>query len=337
MKPSLDVERVKNMRRRIGIILLTLLLPTIFTISLLVGPYKHLNMEDVVKYFTGDLEGVKKGIIHYRLIRSLAALVAGAALASSGLTIQYVLRNPLADPYLLGIASGAALGVLVLIYFSREPPVYSVYTVAFASGLASFGAVVIVSSILGLSSTALIVAGVSISYLLGGASMIVIVRLGEKLPGAAAWLFGTVAYVKNDYLVYTTVVSTASIVGMILLSRRIATLILGEEMSRGVGVNVNRLRIVSSFLASLAASSVVAMAGPIGFIGLAGPWLARLVIGSWFPSALLASIVAGGILTLISDVSVRLIGGGEIPLTAVSSIYGGLVLFYLTSRTGREL
>ncbi len=325
------------MRHRIGIILLTFLLPTIFIVSLLVGPYKHLNMEDVVKYFAGDLEGAKKGIIHYRLIRSLAALVAGAALATSGLTIQYVLRNPLADPYLLGIASGAALGVLVLVYFSREPPVYGIYTVAFASGLASFGAVVIVSSILGLSSTALIVAGVSISYLLGGASMIVIVRLGEKLPGATAWLFGTVAYVKYEHLVYTSVVTIASIAGMLLLSRRIATLILGEEMSRGVGIDINKLRIASSFLASLAASSVVAMAGPIGFIGLAGPWLARLIIGSWFPSVLLASIAAGGILTLVSDISVRLIGGGEIPLTAVSSIYGGLVLFYLTSRAGREL
>ncbi len=211
------------------------------------------------------------------------------------------------------------------------------YATAFIAGLGSFGAVVLLSTLMGLSATAMIVAGVSVSYLLGGVSMVLLVRLGDKIPGAAAWLFGTVAYVTPNQLVYTAIASIASLAGLLLVSRRIGTLILGEEMSRGIGVNVTTLRLASAALASLAASSVVAMAGPIGFIGLAGPWMARLLVGSWFPQAYPAALIAGAALAVFSDVTVRLVGGGEVPLTAASSLYGGIVLLYLTLRSGREL
>ncbi|MEB3861295.1 MAG: iron ABC transporter permease [Desulfurococcales archaeon] len=296
-----------------------------------------MTLGDIVDYIKGNYEGPHSGVLRYRLVRTTAAILAGAALAGSGIAIQYTLRNPLADPYLLGISSGAALGVLLLILKAQSPPVYGLYATAFIAGLGSFGAVVILSTLMGLSATAMIVAGVSVSYLLGGVSMVLLVRLGDKIPGAAAWLFGTVAYVTPNQLVYTAIASIASLAGLLLVSRRIGTLILGEEMSRGIGVNVTTLRLASAALASLAASSVVAMAGPIGFIGLAGPWMARLLVGSWFPHAYPAALIAGAALAVFSDVTVRLIGGGEVPLTAASSLYGGIVLLYLTLRSGREL
>jgi len=321
----------------VGITSLILFLFIAIIASLAIGPYKGVTLSDAVSYIIGWYSGGYSGILHYRLTRTLAALVAGASLAGSGLALQYTLRNPLADPYLLGVSSGAALGVLLLLYYAQAPPVYGVYSIAFISGLAGFSIVVAVSVLMGLSATALIVAGVSISYLLGGASMILLIRLGDRIPGAASWLFGTVAYVTLDQVLYTFIASSIGLTGLILLSRRIATLILGEEFSSGVGVRVGRLRVIVSILAALSASSVVALSGPIGFIGVAGPWIARLITGSWFPTTLVASMLAGSLLTLFSDISVRVIGGGELPLTAISSIYGGLVLFYLTARSGREL
>ncbi|MCE4602301.1 MAG: iron ABC transporter permease [Desulfurococcales archaeon] len=325
------------MNRILGYTLILLFLLTVSLASLLIGPYKGVTLGDLIDYIRGSYEGPHAGVLRYRSIRTAAAILAGAALAGSGITLQYTLRNPLADPYLLGISSGAALGVLLLILKSQSPPVYGLYTIAFISGLGSFGVVVLLSTLMGLSATAMIVAGVSVSYLLGGVSMVVLVRLGDKIPGAAAWLFGTVAYVTPQQLVYTMLASIASLAGILVISRRIGTLILGEEMSRGIGINVAALRLASAALASLAASSIVAMAGPIGFIGLAGPWMARLLIGSWFPYSYPAALIAGAGLAVFSDVTVRLVGGGEIPLTAASSLYGGVILLYLTLRSGREL
>ncbi|MEB3774083.1 MAG: iron ABC transporter permease [Desulfurococcales archaeon] len=325
------------MGRITGLAILLTLLAVLLVISMATGPYKGLGLGDAVSYLLGRYQGEGGGVLHYRLLRSMAAILAGAALAGSGASIQYILKNPLADPYLLGISSGAALGVLLLVYHTGSPPAYSVYGAAFAAGMAGFGLILGVAGMLGLSTTALIVAGVSISYLLGGASMIIITRLGDRLPGAFAWLFGTVAYVTSDMLLYTGVAAGIGVAGLALLSRRIGVLLVGEEMSRGMGVNVERVRLLTSILAALTASSVVAMAGPIGFIGLAGPWLARLLVGSWFPEVLAASLASGAVLTLFSDVSIRLIGGGELPLTAVSSLYGGAALFYLTIKTRRGL
>ncbi len=284
----------------------------------------------------GGLDPAAKGVLDYRLYRTMAAALTGLALSASGLAIQYALRNPLADPYIMGVSSTAALAVLGLYYLAEYPSPWQVYTVAFLGGLAGLAASTMVAVLLGLSGTALIVAGVSVSYLAGGLGMILALRLGDKVPMALSWLFGTVAYSVPREILYSSIGALAGVAWIALLSRRMNTLILGEEAAEGLGARVARLRIEAAVAASLATSSVVALAGPVGFIGLAGPWLARLLAGARFTSVLPVALATGALLTVVSDVLVRMVGGGEIPLTAVTSVYGGVVLYYLVAR-GRRL
>ncbi len=168
--------------------------------------------------------------------------------------------------------------------------------------------------------------------------MILIIKNTDKIPGALLWLFGTVAYSTRQEIIYSSTITVISIFVLIVYSKKINTLLLGEDVSTSLGVNVNRLRILSSTIASIATASLVALAGPVGFIGLAAPWLARLLVGSLYINALLTSLIIGPILLLGSDITVRLVGGAsELPLTAITAIYGGPVLFYLTLKSSERL
>ena len=306
--------------------------------STMVGTYKGIGPEDLVALVKGDLEGVEAGVLKYRIVRIAAAIVVGAGLSASGLALQFVLRNPLADPYLLGVSAGAAFGVLLSYLVAQSPNPLLVYMVAFISGLGGFGAVLLVALFMGLTATGLIVAGVSVSYVMAGLSMILISRLIERLPTAYSWLFGTVAYTGPRELVYTLLVVATGLAIIAVLSSQVNTLVLGEDVSKSMGTDPRVLRLTIAIDASLTSSSLVAIAGPVGFLGLAGPWMARLLVGSLFTRALPAAILTGGLLSLSSDTTVRLLASpGEIPLTAVTALYGGPILFYLTVRSGRSL
>ena len=306
--------------------------------STMVGAYKGIGLEDLAALARGELGGVEAGVLKYRLVRTAAALVVGAGLSASGLALQFALRNPLADPYLLGVSAGAAFGVLLSYLIVQSPNPALVYTVAFTSGLGGFGAVLAISLFMGLTATGLIVAGVSVSYVMAGLSMILISRLIERLPTAYSWLFGTVAYANLRELGYTVAVAAAGLAVIAALARRVNTLMLGEDVSKSMGVDPRVLRLAVAVASSLIASSLVAIAGPVGFLGLAGPWMARLLVGSAFTRALPTAIVTGSLLALSSDTTVRLLASpGEIPLTAITALYGGPILFYLAVRSGRSL
>ncbi|MCE4624611.1 MAG: iron ABC transporter permease [Desulfurococcales archaeon] len=274
-------------------------------------------------------------IVIYRLTRTVAAALLGLGLSVSGLTLQYTLRNPMADPYLLGVSSGAAFGVLVLYLFSPTPPPTLVYASGLLWGFIAFLIVIGVGGFIGGGPTSLIVAGVSVGYGFFG----LIVLAMAHMPGAQRfsfiWLFGTVAYVTRETLLVTAAIVISGTAGLAAYSQKIYTLILGDEVARASGVDVERLRLVAAFLASSIAASLVALAGPVGFLGLAAPWATRLAIGSNYRRALAGSMILGAGAAVASDLVVRLMsGGGEIPLTAVTALFGAPILFYLSKRTG---
>ncbi len=324
------------MPAKVGAAVIVLML--LFLASLLVGAYKGISLGDLLAFIKGDLEGLEEGIVKYRLVRTLAALIVGAGLSASGLALQFVLRNPLADPYLLGVSAGAAFGVLLSYLLSYAPDPLLLYSIAFISGLGGFGLVLAISLFMSLTPTGLIVAGVSVSYVMAGLSMVLISRLIERIPMAYSWLFGTVAYAGSRELAYTLIAVSMSLGTIAVLARRINTLMLGEDVSKSMGVNPGTIRLLAAVASSLAASSIVAIAGPVGFLGLAGPWMARLLVGSSFTRAYPMAAMTGGLLALASDTTVRLIASpGEVPLTAITAFYGGPILFYLTLKSGRSL
>ncbi|MCE4621714.1 MAG: iron ABC transporter permease [Desulfurococcales archaeon] len=306
-----------------------------FMVSLLTGPYKNISISDIINYFFKGSQAGKPGIIQYRLIRTTAAMVLGAGLAASGLTMQYALRNPLAEPFLLGVSSGAALGVvLVLVLINNANPLV-IYSVAMIFGIITFFVVIGIGARSGGTPTSIIVAGVSVSYAITGIIIILITKYINKINVTFMWLFGTVAYTLRETLLYSIILLIIGLIPLFVMAKRIYTLILGDDVSESMGVDVNTTRYASLILSAIISSAMVALAGPVGFIGLAAPWLARLMAGNEFKQTLVLAILVGILLTLLSDIAVRIASPSqELPLTAFTALFGGPLLFYLSKKTG---
>lgn len=315
------------------LLLLLFFLPLLIVLSLSIGAYRvYVPWELMDVALNGS--AVERAILEYRAWRTLSAAILGAGLAAAGLTMQRILANPMADPYVLGISSGAALFYLLSIAIGiSSVPLW--YLSAFAGGSLTFLLVIGISWALGMSSLALVVAGIAISYMFSGLSVTLMILLGPQLPFAISWLFGSVAYAERKVIIASTAITVLGIAIIFANRRGLTSLLVGEDVSAAHGVNVRVLRLSSSIASALIVTSLVTAAGPVGFIGLTAPWMSRFLIGSSFSSSLAASLLIGALLGLAADVAVRLIGGGaEIPLTAITSLVGAPLLVYLSVKGG---
>ncbi|MEB2793246.1 MAG: iron ABC transporter permease [Caldisphaeraceae archaeon] len=304
-----------------------------FIASLSIGAYSKVGFYEAILYLSGhSMKKVYSDIVFYRLIRTMAAFVLGVGLSTSGLTLQYTLKNPLADPFLLGISSGAILGVTLADYFGFVS-YYYLYLAAWIGSLLSIGIVLLISAYFKSSASSILIAGISLSYLLSGITTIYMIKLGPKIPGVLFWLFGSVAYSTPGILYKTSIIVFLSLFFLFLMWKPINSLMLGEDMATSLGVGVFRTRFLSILIVSISTSALVAMAGPVGFIGLAAPWMARLIVGSNYGKSLVMSIFTGGLLAIASDILARVVlYPSEAPLTAITSIFGAPFLIYLTLR-----
>ena len=304
--------------------------------SLSVGPYRGAGPLEVLGLLLGRPEGASEYVIVYRLMRTAAAALLGAGLAASGVSLQYTIRNPLVDPYLAGVAPGALLGVTAGLLLGKSSPLV-LYGLAMLGGFATLVLVVGLAAAMGGSPVNIIVVGVTVSYVLSGLTMLLTIMLGPKIPGVLYWMFGSVAFVTWPLLLRTSLIVLPCIAGIALMSRSINTFLLGDEVAESLGVRVRAVRLATFVLASSATSALVAMSGPVGFVGLVSPWVARRIVGSRFPASLAASVVVGAELTMVADVVARVvIYPSEAPLTAVTSIFGAPVLAYMLVATRGE-
>lgn len=316
-------------------LVLSIALPTLLLSSLSIGAYKTYTPIEVINVILGGGSSVDLAVIELRFWRSIAAIAVGVGLAFSGLVIQRLLGNPMADPYILGISPGAALGYLLALLLGLPLPLW--YLSAFLGGLLAYAIVLVVAATVGLTSLALIVVGVALSYVFYSLSLILLYLLGPKAGLAMTWLFGSVAYVPRDSSVTLALVVTLSLAVVAYYRGALTTLLLGEDVARALGVNVNLLRVLLTATVALVVSLVTALSGPVGFIGLTAPWIARVIVGADFSKLLPATTVIGATLGLGSDVIVRVVGGGvELPLTAITALLGAPTLLYLSVR-GRDI
>jgi iron complex transport system permease protein len=301
-------------------------------LSLSIGVYRvYTPFEAITILLWGDSSSVDRAVVELRLWRSIAATMVGVGLAVSGLIIQRLLGNPMADPYILGISPGAALGYLSALALGLGYPVW--YLAAFLGGLAAYAIVISIASIAGLTSLALIVVGVALSYALSSLLVIAIFLLGPQLGLATVWLFGTVAYTPKTESTLLSVAVLASLILVAVNRGALTALLLGEEVSKAMGVNVEALRLSMTAIVAFTVSLITAVSGPVGFVGLTAPWIARVTVGASFNRLLVASTIVGAILVLGSDIIVRVVGGGrELPLTAITSLVGAPLLLYLSVR-----
>lgn len=269
-----------------------------------------------------------------RLPRVLLALVIGANIAVAGAILQAVMGNPLADPGLTGVTSGAAVCVLAIMLALPEYTQF-IPLAAFIGGML---AATVVYALAwrrnGISPITIILAGVAVNALCGGVVGYLSIMYSDKLPSAVQWMNGSLAAKGNAALM---MVLPYSIIGWILsffAIRKANVIRLGDQVAMNLGENVNRIRILLSILAVFLAAVSVAAVGMIGFVGLIVPHMARFLVGSNYKFLLPMSMALGALVLLLADTGGRtLFAPMDIPAGILMAVIGGPYFLYLMRKS----
>ena len=280
-------------------------------------------------------------IYRLRLPRTILMLLVGAALGGSGAAYQGLFRNPLADPYLIGVASGAGLGA-VLAMSIRFP-----YTTGrmFIIPLAAFaGAILTILVVYQLARvghavpiTNLILAGVATSAFTTALTSFLMINASGDVRRALVWLLGGSTLTGWQPVLAALPYILIGLVVMLAMGHRLNVLQFGDEQARQLGVNVEQVRLIVIAASSLATAAAIAFAGIIGFVGLIVPHIMRLIVGGDYRRLLPLSIVGGATLLLISDVLARvLMAPQELPVGIITALAGAPFFFFILRRAKQQ-
>jgi iron complex transport system permease protein len=290
------------------------------------------------------LEGLEAIVWNLRLPRVAFAILVGAALAASGVAMQGVFQNPLADPYLVGVASGAAFGATIAIFLTSSaapsfaPTLFSAR--AAGSGLvplfAFCGAMLAVSLTVLLSSStkgnrnALILSGVVIGSMITAVTTFIQLFDADRLRAVFSWTLGNLALAGWSEVQVVLPVAVLGFVVLLLLAKPLDALQLGEDTAQTLGIRVLWLKIIVIIAASLMTAAAVSFAGIIGFVGLVAPHIMRRLCGAAHRPLIIASALAGSSLLLLSDLGARtFIRPQELPVGIVTTLLGGPFFLWL--------
>lgn len=297
----------------------------------------HLSLTEVWEGVKGSASNPQATSIvrSIRLPRILLAMLVGAALGVSGTALQALLRNPLADPYVLGISSGAALGAIVALWIGGSIAAASPL-MAFAGALATMAWVYLLGRRAGrLASYTLVLAGVVTASFLSAVILFVLTLLSTRdIRGIAFWLMGDLSVVTDAQLRVLFPVVVLASAALYYFAKDLNVLLLGEEEAAHLGVNVTRVTTTIYILASLLTGVAVSVSGAIGYLGLLVPHLGRMAVGNDHRTLLPVSALGGAIVLVLSDTLARtVVAPGELPVGAVTAVAGAPVFIYLLRRT----
>ncbi|MCJ0762939.1 FecCD family ABC transporter permease [Variovorax terrae] len=277
-----------------------------------------------------------------RLPRTLGAWVAGALLGLAGAVAQGLFRNPLADPFLLGSASGATLGVAVALALFGVSPFAMQWLVRLElTGAAFLGAVAGVVLTLTLAkgvqhTLRLLLAGVIVGFVLGAIKDLVALSVPDILQALQGFMLGSTGFVGWEGCLLMLATWLACSVAGWVLSPVLDGLTLGEATARSLGLPLARLRVALVVVLALATGTAVAQTGLVGFVGLAAPHLVRSIVKTTHDRLLLLSGLMGGLLLMAADLLSRwLIAPQELPVGVLTAVLGGSYLLWLMHRRGR--
>ena len=318
---------------------LSLLTAALFTADLLIGSVA-VALRDIWAALTGGScdPAVRDIILKIRLLKAVTALFAGAALAASGLQMQTLFRNPLAGPYVLGISSGAGLGVAL---FLLGAPLLGVSAHSFVqslgiAGAAWLGAALVLLIVMAVSRRIKDIMVILILGMMFGSGVSSMVEILQYLSSEAAlksfviWTMGSLGDVTGGNLALMLPVITAGLVLSIAVIKPLNLLLLGENYARTMGLNVQRTRTLLFLSTVLLAGTVTAFCGPVGFIGLAVPHLARMLFASADHRVLMpASMLSGAALLLVCDLISKSLA---LPINTVTALMGIPVVIVVVVR-----
>ena len=267
-----------------------------------------------------------------RLPRVLAGALVGAALAVAGAIMQGLTRNPLADSGILGINAGAAFAVVLAAWTLGNPPL-STYAVAALTGAAVAAVLVYGLGSVGRGGATplrLTLAGVILTAFVSAMTTAILIRDQETLDQIRFWTAGSLAGREMPLVIQTVPIIFAGIIGSLLISRQITTISLGEDVAKGLGQNTLVVKIIAAVMVVLLAGGAVSLAGPIGFVGLIIPHIARFVAGVDYRWIIPYSAVLGAVMVTVADVAARIVlRPQELPVGIMMAIVGAPFFIYL--------
>ncbi len=323
------------------IIIIVLLLFIIINISL--GSVS-IPFKEVLLSIIGD-EDEKKSWVYiiqnYRIPKALTAIMVGSGLSVSGLLMQTLFRNPLAGPFVLGISSGASLGVAILVlgssFFGLSAFAFSSFGVAIASSLGAFLvllAVIIVAQKVKNTMSILIIGLMFGSLTSALISVLAYFSSAEELQQFMFWSFGSLGNLSWNELSLFFIVYSIGMLSVIFIIKPLNALLLGENYAKSLGVNIKRVRNITLLITAILTGVITAFSGPIAFIGLAVPHLAKIIFNSAnHKISVPATAIIGAIVMLFSDTVAQLPNSEfTLPINAITSLFGAPIVIWLLVR-----
>lgn len=273
-----------------------------------------------------------------RLPRVLMAAVVGAALAVAGVVMQAVTRNDLAEPYLLGVSSGASTGAVAVITLLGTAAPVGLTLGAAAGALVSFGVLLLMLIGATLSATRVVLTGVLVGQLFSALTSLLLLAKGDAdaTRGVLFWLLGALGAARWDTLILVTAVTVVAVAALWVLSRYLDTMGFGDGTANTMGVPVTWVRVAVLVIVALLTAATVSVVGAIGFVGLIVPHAVRMVVGPGHARLIPLSAVAGAVLLVIADALSRtLFAPQEIPVGVVTALIGVPGFFVILRRRHR--
>lgn len=340
---------LKKRRFRIVMSVGLFLCVVMFLISIAATPSGLLGVDDALRALVSAIEkgGVNLTEIESRvyigsLPRTIAAVGVGAGLAVAGCIFQALIRNPMVDPYITGVSSGAgcaAIGVMALgatIPFLDANSMFIVPLAAILGGLAAFGITVAVAEGAGGSATNYILAGVIVGFAFTAFQTIFLSLSKDNLTDAMGWLYGSFYGIdwETTFLVLVPALGISAV--SMVWAREFNLFMAGEEQAEQLGLNVRRFKRFMMVVASVLTAICVAFVGVIGFVGLVIPHACRMMLGGDHRLIMPASLVLGACLMMLSDLLAHLVfSPTELPVGAITALIGTPVFAYMLMRRGR--
>lgn len=334
------MENLQKTKSKYIILLISLVVLCFFVFSFCIGfGSVKINLKEVMDILLsrGMVESSNRDIVmDIRLPRALGALVGGASLALSGLLLQIFFKNPIVEPYVLGISSGSILFVALIMLggftlgFESFSP-FVLFLGAFVGSLLVM--ILVVAFAMKVKSVVtLLVIGLMVGYICSAiTSVLVAFADKEQLQGFTMWKMGSFSAFTWNNIGTLAMVATPVLISSFFIVKPLNALLMGEEYAKSMGVGIKKFRIIIILISSILTSIVTAFAGPIAFIGLAVPHISRLIFKTSDNRVLIpGTILMGGIVTSLCDLMSRtLFSPVELPISAVTSFIGAPIVIYL--------
>ena len=319
-------------KRTIIIILFAALAFAGFIFSIVAGSV-DIPLAEIWQSINGTHGGVhEKIIMNIRLPRTVVAVLVGINLSLSGAILQAVMKNPLADPHIIGISSGAGLaGIAILLMLPDES--WLVTPVAFLGAMAAAVCIYILAWKNGIRPVRIILAGVAVSAFLGAGISALMIFYSDRVHSALMWMVGGLSARSWPHVEMMWPYTLLGVILALIGAHSINILQLGDDIAKGLGLRVELTRILLTAVAALLAASAVSVVGLLGFVGLIVPHAARLMVGTDYRFLLPASAILGAAVVTISDTIARVaFSPVELPVGILMAVFGAPFFLFLLRR-----